>query len=72
MASPLCSSYALLALKGNEGLDVIEEYIASGVVKPVIDERYPLSETAGAFRRLGAGWAKGKLVVVMDPADGAT
>ncbi len=51
---------------------MIEEYIASGVVKPVIDERYPLSETAGAFRRLGAGWAKGKLVVVMDPADGAT
>jgi NADPH:quinone reductase-like Zn-dependent oxidoreductase len=32
-------------------------------VKPVIDRRYALSEAAEAFRYLGEGHAKGKIVI---------
>jgi len=38
--------------------------IAAGEVRPAIDRVYPLAETTAAFRRLGAGEALGKLVVV--------
>jgi NADPH:quinone reductase-like Zn-dependent oxidoreductase len=38
--------------------------IATGEIVPAIDRVYPLEETAEAFRRIGAGQALGKLVVV--------
>lgn len=47
-------------------LGLIKELIEAGKVKPVIDRRYPLRETAEALRYLGAGHARGKVVITME------
>jgi NADPH:quinone reductase-like Zn-dependent oxidoreductase len=52
-------------------LGLIKELIEAGKVKPVIDRWYPLSETAEALRYLGAGHAKGKVVIKMAQNDKA-
>lgn len=44
---------------------VLREFLESGKVKPVIDKRYELSEMADAFRYLGEGHARGKIVLTM-------
>jgi len=54
---------SLLLHKANKGLDEMIELTESGVVTPVIDSLYPLSETADAMRYFGSGKAKGKVVV---------
>ena len=47
-------------------LVVMKELLEAGKVIPVIDRRYPLSETPEAFRYLGAGHAKGKVVITVE------
>lgn len=42
---------------------VLNDLIEAGKVKPVIDRRYPLHATADALRYLGAGHARGKIVI---------
>jgi NADPH:quinone reductase-like Zn-dependent oxidoreductase len=37
----------------------------AGKVKPVIDRRFPLKETAEAFRYYGAGHMQGKVVITV-------
>ena len=44
-------------------LVILKELIESGKVAPVVDRRYPLSETAEAMRYLGEGHARGKVVI---------
>jgi NADPH:quinone reductase-like Zn-dependent oxidoreductase len=44
---------------------ILKELIETGKVIPVIDRRYPLSETAEALRYLGAGHARGKVVITV-------
>ena len=44
-------------------LVVLAELLEAGKVTPVIDRRYELSEIADAFRYLGEGHARGKIVV---------
>ena len=44
---------------------VLRDLLASGKVKPVIDRRYALSETAEALRYLGQGHAKAKVVITV-------
>lgn len=44
-------------------LVILKELLESGRITPVIDRRYPLSETAEAFRYLGGGHARGKVVI---------
>ena len=39
--------------------------LEAGKVVPVIDRRYPLSETAEALRYLGEGHARGKVVITV-------
>jgi NADPH:quinone reductase-like Zn-dependent oxidoreductase len=48
-----------------EDLDFLKELFEAGKVVPVIDRRYPLSETAEAFRYLEEGHARGKIVITM-------
>jgi NADPH:quinone reductase-like Zn-dependent oxidoreductase len=63
--SSLVSSRKLgmLVAKPNEGLDEVLEMVASGVLRPIIDETYPLEETPDALRRIIEGSALGKLVI---------
>lgn len=44
-------------------LDTMKALVESGMVKPVIDKRYPLRETPAAMRYLEEGHARGKIVI---------
>jgi NADPH:quinone reductase-like Zn-dependent oxidoreductase len=44
-------------------LDVMSDLFDKGIVKPVIDRTFPLSDTAKAIQYLGDGLCKGKVVV---------
>ena len=44
-------------------LTFLKELIEAGKVTPAIDRTYPLSDAAGAFRYLGNGHARGKVVI---------
>lgn len=46
-----------------EDLETIRELLASGKVVPVVDQTWPLRETADAIRYLEAGHARGKVVI---------
>jgi NADPH:quinone reductase-like Zn-dependent oxidoreductase len=46
-----------------EDLMVMKELLEEGKVKPFIDRRYPLSQTAEALRYIGEGHARGKVVI---------
>ncbi len=50
----------------------MKELLEAGKVVPVIDRRYPLPETAEAFRYLQAEHARGKAVITMDQHDHTT
>jgi 2-desacetyl-2-hydroxyethyl bacteriochlorophyllide A dehydrogenase len=54
---------ALSAKSNKQDLIFIKELIEAGKVVPVIDRRYPLSETAEAMRYLEEGHASGKIVI---------
>lgn len=43
----------------------LRELVESGRVKPVVERRYPLSETAAALRAMGEGHVQGKLVIAV-------
>jgi NADPH:quinone reductase-like Zn-dependent oxidoreductase len=47
----------------DKDLSALSDLVAAGKVMPVIDRRYPLSETADAMRHLETGHARGKVVV---------
>jgi NADPH:quinone reductase-like Zn-dependent oxidoreductase len=47
-------------------LVMLKELVDAGKVVPVIDKRYPLSEAAEALRYLGAGHARGKVVITVE------
>jgi NADPH:quinone reductase-like Zn-dependent oxidoreductase len=46
-------------------MEVVRELLESGKVTPVIDRRYELSEIADAFRYMGEGHARGKIVITV-------
>jgi len=46
-------------------MDVLRELLETGKVTSVIDRRYELSEIANAFRYLGEGHARGKIVITV-------
>ena len=46
-------------------LGVLRELLESGKVKPVVEKRYELGEVADAFRYLGEGYARGKIVIAV-------
>ncbi len=55
-----------IAKPNQKDLVVLKELLEAGKVVPVIDRRYPLSETAEAIRYLEAGHARGKVVITVD------
>jgi len=54
------------AKNSQEDLVFMKELLEAGKVVPVIDKRFPLSETAEALRYLGAGHARGKVVITVE------
>ena len=55
-----------MLVKPNKDLAFMKELIEAGKVKPVIDRRYKLSETAEALRYYGEGHARGKVVITVE------
>ena len=49
-----------------EDLIFMKDLLEAGKVVPVIERRYPLSETAEALRYLGEGHARGKIVITVE------
>ena len=56
---------ALTAQPKQADLIYLKGLAEAGKIKPVIDKRYPLSETAQALRYLGEGHARGKVVITV-------
>jgi NADPH:quinone reductase-like Zn-dependent oxidoreductase len=54
------------AKRNQNDLVFIKELFEAGKVKSVIEKRYPLSEAAEALRYLGAGHARGKVVISVE------
>ena len=55
-----------VAIPKQEYLVALKELIEAGKVTPVIDKTYPLSETPEAFRYLGEGHARGKIIITVE------
>jgi NADPH:quinone reductase-like Zn-dependent oxidoreductase len=71
LGSSLFSSQkvVMFVAKSSQGdLTQLGELIATGKLKPVIDRRYALSETADALRHLEEGHARGKVIITLDRA----
>ena len=49
----------------NKDLEMLKQLFETGKIKPVIDRRYPLNESADAFRYLEKGHARGKVVITV-------
>jgi len=52
-----------VAKSNQEDLSFLKELMEAGKITPVIDRRYPLSETPQAIKYLGEGKARGKIVI---------
>lgn len=48
-----------------EDFELLNEWFSAGKLRSVIDRTYPLSQTAEAMRYLGAGHARGKVVIML-------
>jgi NADPH:quinone reductase-like Zn-dependent oxidoreductase len=57
------------AKASQKDLNALKELLEAGKIVPVIDRRYPLHETADALRYLGAGHARGKVIITMGQDD---
>lgn len=53
------------AKPNQKDLDFIKGLLEAGRIRPVIDKRYTLAETAQALRYLGTGHARGKVVITV-------
>ena len=58
----------LFASQPQADLEFLLELLKSGRITPVIDRTYPLSEAADAVRYLEQGHARGKIILMVEPA----
>jgi NADPH:quinone reductase-like Zn-dependent oxidoreductase len=56
----------LIAKINKKDLMLLKDHLEAGKVVPVIDRRYPLSDTAEAIRYLEEGHAQGKVVLTVE------
>ena len=54
-----------IAKINKDDLELMRELMETGKVKPVVDRRFELSETADALSYLGEGHARGKVIISM-------
>jgi len=54
-----------MAHLGRDDLTVMQEFLETGKVTPVIDRSYPLNEVPEAIRYLEVGHARGKIVITV-------
>lgn len=67
ISSPAGKKMGSVGMKSNkDDLIFIRDLLESGKIVPVIDRRYPLSETAEAIRYLEEGHALGKVVIITE------
>src|SRR5258708_17199432 len=59
-----------VAKSRQDDLTLLGELIATGILKPVIGGRYSLSDGSAAVRQVEEGHARGKVIIVLDGADG--
>ncbi len=60
-------TFRVVSAKANgQDLDVLRDWIEAGRLRPVIDRRFPLEQTADALRYLGEGHARGKIVITVN------
>ncbi len=52
-----------LAQLNKEDLDVLRELLEAGKIKPLVESRYELADVPEALRYVGAGHARGKVVI---------
>src|SRR5258707_8966659 len=77
LLAPLLSRFGtkktrfFIAKINQKDLLVLKDLMEAGKVVPVIDRRYPLSEAADAIRYLEEGHAQGKIVLTVEPNNGA-
>jgi NADPH:quinone reductase-like Zn-dependent oxidoreductase len=55
-----------IARVNQQDLATVRDLMATGKVTPVIDKRYPLSETREAFRYMEEGHARGKVIITLE------
>jgi NADPH:quinone reductase-like Zn-dependent oxidoreductase len=55
-----------IAKLNQKDLVFLKELLEAGKIKPMIDRRYPLSETAAAMQHLDEGHARGKVVITCE------
>ncbi len=56
----------VVALKPNKDLGYLTELVDAGKIRPVVDGRYTLDQTAEAMRYFGEGRQKGKVVLTVE------
>ncbi len=59
----------ILPYKPNQDLTLMKDLLEAGKVTSVIDRCYPLNDVPEAFRYFGKGYAKGKVVIIVEQND---
>jgi NADPH:quinone reductase-like Zn-dependent oxidoreductase len=58
-------SVGFLAKSSKDDLELLNGYLESGAIDPVIDSTFPLADAAAAMAHLGEGHARGKVILTM-------